>query len=229
MYRRLDHVSYTLEELGLQHIRNYEMMLRRLTYNADIQALKTLADLVEPIEDYKRHRFNPDRKYLSYSPLTRLVDAVQSDALEARNFRKTVVDYLKQWSELNISSEGLKGRKRKRSFKRLRNSPVQLEISTKLNIWQTNHQSLNPIIDSSPILKEIESLSSDLSQAAEIGFAAIGFLEEGKTASENWTNDQLSILEKAMEPKAELELRIVPAIADLVRVAGNRPNKAEDE
>jgi len=229
MYRRLDHVSYTLEELGLQHIRNYEMMLRRLTNNHDISSLKILANLVEPIEDYRRHRFDPDRKYLSYSPLTRLVDVVQSDALEARKFRQSVADYLKQWSELNISSKGLKGRKRKQNFKQLRNSPVRLEIRTKLKIWQTNHQSLNPIIDSSPILPEVEPLSNDLSQVAEIGSAAIGFLEEGKSASENWTNDQLSILEKAMEPKAELELRILPAIESLVRAAGNKPKKEEDE
>ena len=229
MYRRLDHVSYTLEELGLQHIRNYEMMLRRLTNNHDISSLKILADLIEPIEDYRRHRFDPDRKYLSYSPLTRLVDAVQSDALEARKFQLAVASYLQQWTDLNDRSEGLKGRKRKRSFKQLRNLPVRLEISTKLKVWQTNHQSLNPIIDSSPILKEIEPLSSDLSQAAEIGFAAIGFLEEGKTAPVKWTEANLEILEHASEPKAELELRILPAIESLVRAAGNKPKNAEVE
>ncbi|MBC8403572.1 MAG: hypothetical protein H8E14_18990, partial [Candidatus Marinimicrobia bacterium] len=65
--------------------------------------------------------------------------------------------------------------------------------------------------------------------AAEIGFAAIGFLEEGKTAPVKWTEANLEILEHASEPKAELELRILPAIESLVRAAGNKPKNAEVE
>ena len=47
MYKRLEVVSFHLEELGLTHKKNYEMMLRRLTNNADITPLKTLVDVIE--------------------------------------------------------------------------------------------------------------------------------------------------------------------------------------
>ncbi len=225
MYRRLDHVSYTLEELGIQHIRNYEMMLRRLTNNADIQALKTLADLVEPIEDYKRHRFDPDRKYLSYSPLTRLVDVVQSDALEARKFRQMTSTYLVEIKKF----DQYKGRKRSSRIKQFKNSTCRLDLVQQMKSWQENNAELQAVMGDSPILNEIKPIATDLQQAAEIGLAAVKYIESGKTASVSWTNDQLSILENALEPKAELELRILPAVEELVRIAGNRPRETEAE
>ena len=50
MYKRLDVISFHLEELGLTHIKNYEMMLRRLTNNNDTEPLKTLIDVIEPVK-----------------------------------------------------------------------------------------------------------------------------------------------------------------------------------
>jgi len=225
MYRRLDYVSYTLEELGLQHIRNYEMMLRRLTNNADIKSLKTLADLVEPIEDYQRHRFDPERKYLSYSPLTRLVDAVQSDALEARKFRRMADAYLVEIKKL----DQYKGRKRSSRIKQFRDSTCRQYLVQQMNTWQENNAELQALIGSSPILSEIRPIATDLQQTAEIGLAAMIYIESGKTAPVKWTEANLEILEHASEPKAELELRILPAIESLVRAAGNRPINAEEK
>lgn len=229
MYRRLERVSFQLEELEIQHIRNYEMMLRRLTDNNDIASLKCLADLVEPIEGYKRHRFDPNRKYLSYSPLTRLVDAVQSDALAARKFRQTVANYLQEWSILNKEAAKLKGRKRRQQFESLENSPEQIKIVNTLTIWQANHAELGKIIDSSPILSEIETISLNLSEAGEVGLAAMTYLGQGKFASASWTTTQLNRLELAAKAEAELELRVVSAVEDLVRAAGNRPREIDEE
>lgn len=229
MYRRLERVSFQLEELGIQHIRNYEMMLRRLTNNHDISSLKLLAGNVEPIEGYQRHRFDSDRTYLSYSPLTRLVDAVQSDAMVARKFRKTVANYLQEWSILNEAAEGLKGRKRKQHFESMESSPERIMIVKTLTIWQANHAELIKIIDSSPILSEIETISLNLSVVSKMGLVALTYLSKGKSASATWTTTQLNNLELAAKPEAELELRIVSAVEDLVRAAGNRPRETDEE
>src|SRR6266513_1467010 len=59
MYRRLDAVSLQLEELGLTHEKNVDMMLRRLTRTKEIGPLKTLASVVEPVKEYHRAQAHP--------------------------------------------------------------------------------------------------------------------------------------------------------------------------
>src|SRR5262249_16373179 len=54
MYERLDFISDRLGWLNLTHESNYVPMLRRIAGNEDIQALQTLADVVEPTKDYTR-------------------------------------------------------------------------------------------------------------------------------------------------------------------------------
>ncbi|HET8782879.1 MAG TPA: family 20 glycosylhydrolase, partial [Pyrinomonadaceae bacterium] len=49
MYRRLGVISLQLEELGLMHKRNQDMMLRRLARHEDIGPLQTLVSVVEPV------------------------------------------------------------------------------------------------------------------------------------------------------------------------------------
>ncbi len=101
MYRRLDVISYKLENLGLMHIKNQKMMIRRLAGNHDISALTNFINVVEPVKDYNRNRYRPD--YTSFAPLTRVVDAAVPDAETARNFRNTVDDFLNNTSDNSLS------------------------------------------------------------------------------------------------------------------------------
>ncbi len=75
MYRRLGPVSVELEELGLLHLKNADMILRRLAGGPKIKPLKVLAEAVEPLENYARHG---QAAYTSLSPFTRFVDACRS-------------------------------------------------------------------------------------------------------------------------------------------------------
>ncbi|HVI70493.1 MAG TPA: family 20 glycosylhydrolase, partial [Pyrinomonadaceae bacterium] len=54
MYRRLAAISIQLEEFGLTHKKNQDMMLRRLVRNDDIGPLKTLVSVIEPVKEYRR-------------------------------------------------------------------------------------------------------------------------------------------------------------------------------
>jgi hexosaminidase len=194
MYRRLDEVHFRLEELGLQHERNYFMLLRRLTNNQDIESLKILVDVLEPVKQYKRPS---QRAYTSYSPLTRVVDAARPDSRIAREFRNQAERYLA--GEIQFAAS----------------------LEEKLKLWQENHQKLKEIIVKSPVLHEIESMSKDLSQAAEIGLTALRFLLNDNKASEDWVKEQLQLLKKAKTPRGQTELTILPAIEQLVRSCGS--------
>lgn len=59
MYRRLAMISLQLEELGLTHKRNQDVMLRRLVRSGDISPLRTLVSIIEPVKEYRRYQMRP--------------------------------------------------------------------------------------------------------------------------------------------------------------------------
>src|SRR5437870_13710956 len=87
MYRRLDAISIQLEELGLTHEKNVDMLLRRMATTENIEPLKTLVSLVEPVKEYQRTRAHPATML---TPLTRFVDAARPDSAAARKFAAMV-------------------------------------------------------------------------------------------------------------------------------------------
>jgi len=87
MYRRLSVVSGQLEELGLTHERNYQMLLRRLAGHSEIAPLSTLASLIEPVKEYRRYQMRPQTML---SPLTGLIDATPPESESARHFAMMV-------------------------------------------------------------------------------------------------------------------------------------------
>jgi len=196
MYQRLNVISFRLEELGLLHIKNYEMMLRRLTNNHDTKPLKTLIDVIEPVKIYTR---GAQRDYTSYSPLTRVVDAARPDAPVAREFRNAVDMYL---ADVN-------------------NKAALESLEHDLKMWKANHTRLAELIKISPILKEIETLSQDLSECAQTGLEALNYIKEQKQPGEKWIRTKLEFLEKAKLPRAQTELMIVPGVEKLVKDTEN--------
>ncbi|MBM3312357.1 MAG: beta-hexosaminidase, partial [Candidatus Aminicenantes bacterium] len=127
MYRRLDAVALELEELGLAHYKNQEMMLRRLAAGGDAGALKVLADVVEPLEEYKRHVAGGGERYTVLSPLTRLVDAAQPESRTARLFEAAVAAFLKTGDRKTAD-----------------------EVRGHLGRWQAQAEALKPLFVRSP-------------------------------------------------------------------------------
>ena len=196
MYRRMNVMSRRLEDLGLQHIRNQEMMLRRLTRGEDITSLKIFINIVEPIKIYTRHR--QGKTYTSHSPYTRTVDAALPDAQVAREFRWLVDEYLDA-----------------------RDAVTALKIELWLKKWEMNHGTLINAIKKSPILQEIAPVSANVRQSAVIGLEALKNLETGNVKSKEWVAHHLASLERMEKPVAELEIMIIPAVKKMVLAAGS--------
>jgi len=192
MYRRLETVSYHLEELDLTHLKNYDMMLRRLTNNQDIEALGTLLSVVEPVKIYQRHFQGV--KYTSYSPYTRCVDAARPESMTARRFTKMLNELVETGNMNNIAA-----------------------IGADLQLWRANHAKLVKIIALSPILGEMESLSADLAAISEIGLKALDYAQKGKKAPAKWVTESLEACKKAKAPRGQTELRIVEPIEKLLQ------------
>ena len=192
MYRRLEIIGFQLEELGLLHRKNYEMMLRRLAGDQDIATLKIFVDIVEPVKIYQRHFQGV--KYFSYSPYTRVVDAARPESKTARRFTLLIDDFLK-----NNSTKALK------------------EIRHWLEIWLMNHDTLKLIIRNSPVLKEIESMSQDLTQCSQIALTAVDLITKGKKADPRWTRESEKVLMQAKMPRGQVELMIIEPIVRLLK------------
>ena len=198
MYNRLDAISLELEGLGLTQKKNQAMMIRRLANGNDVTPLTNLINVVAPVKIYSRVKA---RVYTSYSPLTRVVDAAVPDPEVARNFT-LIVDKLLEEKDLDKNTLDL--------------------VERDLLLWKKNDSKLESLIRKSPILKEIEPLSKNLSAIASIGLDALNCIANKTKVSSGWVNTRLFEIEKSAEPGGEVKLMIVSPIERLVNRAGEK-------
>ena len=193
MYRRLEYISFRLEEHGLTHIKNYEMMLRRLTNNQNINPLKNLIDVIEMVKIYARHN-TFDGKYQSHTPLTRVVDAARPDQQKPREFSKLIDQYI----DSEFSEE------------------FEPKIQMQLLQWQRNHSLIESLAKKSPILNEILPMSEKLKSVSEIGTQTLDYIKSNKKPSIFWKKNVIKSLENSKKQVAGTELMIVAPIEKLV-------------
>ena len=195
MYRRLDRISLMLEELGLQHERNRQMMLRRLCQCRDVAALEVLLGVLEPVKVYNRGRL---RKHTQFSPLTRMVDAAWADAIPARQFRvavdRLIADGFSDQSDLEAAKSDLM-------------------------MWKANHAAVESVLHTSPGLVEIAPMSENLRDVATIGLEALEVAASEETPGTEWLEPRLQRLQAAAEPQGQTELMIVEPVVTLVCTA----------
>lgn len=195
MYRRLAVISLQLEELGLTHKKNQEMMLRRLVRNEDTGPLRTLVSVIEPVKEYRRYQQRPQTML---SPLTGVVDAAVPDAEGARRFSWMVKELLDDGPRYQL---------------------YRTELSQMLAGWQTAGASLGPMIDRSPALKEIKPLAHNLAQLGDIGLEAISYLKLGMPPPREWREASLAKVDEAAKPYGALEIVVIPGMKQLVNAA----------
>jgi hexosaminidase len=190
MYRRLGPISVELEELGLLHLKNVDVILRRLAGGPQIKPLKVLAEAVEPLEEYGRHG---QTTYTSLSPFTRFVDACAPESLPAWRFGKTV------------------GR-----FLAVKDAAAASDLRDTMTRWKDNHPRVLAILAGSPVLAEVEPLSLNLARVSGIGLEALGRLVKGEGQPAAWVDQQRKVLAEAAKPAAHAELVVLKAVGRLV-------------
>jgi len=191
MFNRLDVISLQLEELGLEHLKNREMMMRRLVGKDSIEALKTLIDAVEPLKGYKRH--SKGIGYTTTTPLSRVVDIAVPDEPVARHFNHWVKMYLEKPND---------------SLKEL--------INTQLLLWKANHAKVVELIVKVPSLKEIEKVSENISAVAAIGLDCMKYMSAKQKPDESWLAKQKAILDDAKKPLAEVDIAFISGIQKML-------------
>lgn len=199
MYRRLAVVSVELEEFGLTHEKNQEMMLRRLARGQATGPLRTLVSVVEPVKEYRRYNVRPQTML---SPLTGLVDAARPDSEMARRFASMVDALLSDAPQFRRDGENIRGM---------------------LTEWRDAGPALETLIDHAPALEEARPLARDLSEVGAIGLEALSYLSTGTAPPAGWRDTKMATLEQAALQKAALELVVVPDVRQLVAAAAELP------
>ena len=193
MYRRLEFTSLRLEEVGLQHLKNRGMMMRRLCNGYWTEPLEVLLKVVQPLQVYKRH--HQGVAYSTELPFTRIPDAAWPDPYLPREFDKLVKYYLAKPEK----------------------EPETL-VRNQLNVWKKNYTELQPIASQSPILKPILPMSKLLSELSDMALQVMDAQAAGNPLfGPEWMTGFNTKLEEAKEPYMESELQVVDSIDELVR------------
>jgi hexosaminidase len=199
MYRRLSNISVQLEELGLTHERNVDVLLRRLANSKNIAPLRLLTSLVEPVKEYRRGEQRPT---IMLSPLTGLVDAARPDSDNARHFATMVDEFLGDAPRFQLHASDLR---------------------MALRDWHEAGPALIALIERSPALHEAEPLATDLSNLAETGLEALSFIDAKEMPAAEWMPAKVTLLNEAAKPKGAVEFVVVSSVKKLVAAAAELP------
>ena len=200
MYARLDFVSARLEWLGLTHRTASRHMLQRLAGSSspvEFAALRTLADLIEPVKDYTRGQTAPAEP-TNATPMNRVVDAVPLESDAGRRFNDMVDQFLAAACHDPAAEAGLRAQ---------------------LTTWRDNDAILQPLAQRSFLVKEVAATSQDLSALGAAGLAALDAIAKGQPAPDAWKARHLAILEQVKKPKTQLLLIPAPAVQKLIEAA----------
>lgn len=203
MYARMAVISHWLDAYGLMHNTGYNLMLERIGGSDNISALRTLVDLVEPVKGYAREGLATTPP-TQLTPLNRVVDAARPESLPARRFSTLVDSFL-----AGPIKPGMENR-----------------IRATLMQWRENDAKLRPVAEESAMVKEVEPLSQSLSALGDAGLEALDYLDRGEKAPPDWEKQQLTMVEQAYQPRAQVLLMVAPAVQKLVQAsAGEKPTQ----
>jgi hexosaminidase len=164
---------------------------------SDITALRTLADVVEPVKDYTR--MNSLKTVWDFrGPLNRLVDIASPESDQARRLQDAVQTYI---------GGGYKDK------------AAEGEIRARLAAWRDNDARLHPLLEQSFLLNELAPLSEDLSTLAAAGLLALDYLDKSTPSPNSWRAQQLVLVERTKTPKADLLLMVVEPVRQLIEAS----------
>ena len=185
MKKRLKVINFQLEELGITHIKNRDLILRNIANHKSIDALKTLSNICEPLKVYSRNKGGTE--YKTFSPFTLFADACVPDAEDAVVFKKTVTLFLKSKDKNNLHN-----------------------ILTYLKKWSDNDAEFEKI-NQNPTTNSLASLSKNVSQISKLLFDAF---QNKKYTNEDLKNAN-TLLKKLKEPCQDIELVVVEPLNQL--------------
>ncbi|MFL9829463.1 family 20 glycosylhydrolase [Flavobacterium sp. ST-87] len=185
MHKRLKQISFRLEEIGLTHIRNKQVILRNISNYQDTQSLNDFTNICEPYKIYKRN--GGGKKYMMYSPLTLFADACTADAADAYEFNKAVKNYLENKELVN-----------------------QKIVTDYLKKWIAMDLDLTRLSANAPLIQPVLPMSNNLSKVSGLLLQTI---ENKRNISKAYLNELLEQFN--IRNPADVELAVYDSLKKL--------------
>jgi hypothetical protein len=167
----------------------------------EIEQLKVLISIVEPVKEYRRYQQRPATML---SPLTGLVDAATPDSAAARQFAKWVDGLISDAPRFQMSTA---------------------ELRKMLSDWRNAEPSLTALSERSPALAEVKPLARDLGSLGDAGLEAISYLTTGVVPPAGWREAKISVLDEAAKPKSSaVEFAVLTSVRKLIVAAAEVQN-----
>jgi hexosaminidase len=184
--KRVKSVSFRLEELGITHIRNKEVLLRNIANNQNTTALEDFSNVCEPLKIYSRNKGGTE--YQVFSPFTLFADACTPDASDALKFDAAVSNYLKD--------------------KNIENQIVVIDFLKK---WINVNTDLIELSTIAPLVQPILPLSKSLS---DLSIQLLPFLEKNQSVDSASVNSLLEQCNS--KDHADVELAVYISFKKLI-------------
>lgn len=179
MYNRLEVINNSLENFGITHIRNKQVILRNISNHQEVDALNKLSNISEPFKMYSRNKGG--KEYKTFSPFTLFADACNVDAVDARRF-----DILSKKYLLNQDSN------------------IKDELLIYLNSWKNINIELEKISSNAPIIENILPYSNRVSRVSSIFEKG---LQNNKFSKQQY-EEVISLLEVKEDFKNNLDVEL---------------------
>jgi hexosaminidase len=195
MYRRLWVESLRIEELGLTQISQEYASLRALAGTEQMDALRPLAAVLEPVDFDSRAEWSESHGITTLSPHDRLVDALPPDPPSRHDFAELVSTFLQDPAS---------------------HPEQQAALMTMFRSWSEGEPELLQLMSGSPLLAEALERALQLNELGTMGTEAVGFLSSGVAAPPGWKAQKLAILDAAAQPVALTRFTVLKPLRDLL-------------
>jgi len=201
MYRRLTTESLRLEALGLTHISQEDVGLRQLAGTEEIDPLRVIASVLEPVTFHDRaHQQHPNQ----LTVLNQLIDALPPDPPSRHNFERLVRAYLQ-----NPATR----------------SQEEAELTNDFKAWIAAEPGTLRLMAGSPTLALAELRAQQLTMLGTVGIQAVSYLSSGLPAAAGWKAQQLALLDEAEKPQALVRFTVIKPLRDLINAVPEVANK----
>jgi hypothetical protein len=181
-----------LENLGVHHKKQQEIILKNIVSDQDFSALNFLVDFLHEGAFANRLSLYQPTLYTS-TPLDGIVDAASAESYPAYEFNKKVTEYLDTGD-----------------------AQLKKEIQILLQKWIDNHNQLINVFNTNEKVKLIQDHSKNLSVLSTMALK----ITEGKELSENDKSSLKELFQSAEKEYGGTVLAVVPGLEILIRSAG---------